>query len=218
MPNVSLCTQENEVHYNQIVPPSRVILATLNIETTSNPTVLTYEDSWANVESVVVTRPNGTTFELSYEDLVQYDPRGYDDPTMGYQFDTVGNHTIEYTLKPNVTALNSVNTVFDCNYNVTSATIPNCITSIGTLTFSVCEQLSSVVIPDSVTYMGDDMVFMTCPNLTSVTIFATIPPENNGPFDNIIPNIYVPAESVDAYKAAEGWSYYASKIQAIPTT
>ena len=30
-------------------------------------------------------------------------------------------------------------------------------------------------------------------------------------------NIYVPSESVDAYKAASGWSDFASKIQAIPT-
>ena len=28
--------------------------------------------------------------------------------------------------------------------------------------------------------------------------------------------IYVPAASIDAYKAAEGWSNYAGKIQAIP--
>jgi len=29
--------------------------------------------------------------------------------------------------------------------------------------------------------------------------------------------IYVPAESVDAYKSASGWSYYANQIQAIPS-
>jgi hypothetical protein len=30
--------------------------------------------------------------------------------------------------------------------------------------------------------------------------------------------IYVPSESVDAYKAAEKWSTYAADIEAIPTT
>ena len=31
-----------------------------------------------------------------------------------------------------------------------------------------------------------------------------------------ISKIYVPSESVDTYKAAPGWSTYASKIEAIP--
>jgi len=29
--------------------------------------------------------------------------------------------------------------------------------------------------------------------------------------------IYVPSESVEAYKSASGWSNYASRIQPIPT-
>jgi len=54
--------------------------------------------------------------------------------------------------------------------------------------------------------------------LTSVIIESTTPPESGGyEFDNTnnCP-IYVPSESVETYKAASGWSSYASRIQAIP--
>lgn len=222
LPNVSYVVDNNGVYYNPIVPPSRVITTIVNVETTSNPTVLVYENGWSKVESVLVTRPNGTTFELTYDDLVQYDPRGYSDPTMGYQFDTIGNHTIEYTLKPNVTSLDA-DDVFQCNYNVTSIIIPNCITSIGAVTFSNCDKLTTLILPNSITSLGADRrdsIILEAPNLTSITILATTPPECNGIFFTELDGytIYVPANSVDAYKTAEDWTYYASKIQAIPTT
>ena len=62
--------------------------------------------------------------------------------------------------------------------------------------------------------------FADSDNLTSVTVQATTPPtlDNNafvGTRFNLV--IYVPAESVDAYKVAGNWSNYASKIQAIPS-
>jgi hypothetical protein len=56
--------------------------------------------------------------------------------------------------------------------------------------------------------------------LTSITCNATTPPtlEDAFAFENTdnCP-IYVPAESVDTYKAASGWSTYADRIQPIPT-
>ena len=81
-------------------------------------------------------------------------------------------------------------------------------------TFSSCG-LNSVVIPDSVTEIGAD-AFSWCHNLISITCKATTPPTIDNPFDNgnNYP-IYVPATSVNTYKAASGWSKYASRIQAI---
>jgi hypothetical protein len=51
-------------------------------------------------------------------------------------------------------------------------------------------------------------------------ILALVPPTlGNGAFaTGNASAICVPAESVEAYKAASGWSGYASRIQAIPTT
>ena len=61
-------------------------------------------------------------------------------------------------------------------------------------------------------------VFYNCTSLTSVTIEATTPPTlgNNVFYNTNECPIYVPSESVEIYKAANGWSNYASRIQAIP--
>lgn len=59
--------------------------------------------------------------------------------------------------------------------------------------------------------------------IESMTILAVVPPksDNEGSYmfqyaANVPPNIYVPAEAVDAYKADELWGRWSSKIQAIP--
>ena len=78
--------------------------------------------------------------------------------------------------------------------------------------------ITSLSIPDGTTKIGYG-AFYNCSRLTSVTIKATTPPTlTSGAFNdtNNCP-IYVPAESVDAYKTATNWSAYADRIQAIPT-
>lgn len=224
LPNVSYCEDNNEVHYNPIVPPSRVIKCTIDVETTSNPTVLFsdwYGTAWNNVESALITRPNGTTIELTYNDLVQYDPYEGTDPYMCYQFDTIGIHTIEYTLNPNVTSLTEHDIIADPR-NISIIEIPNCISSIGTMAFGFCDELTTLILPDSITSLGadniQDSIITDADNLTSVTILATTPPECNGILisEHNGYTIYVPSESVNAYKAASGWATYASRIQAIP--
>ena len=102
---------------------------------------------------------------------------------------------------------------------LTSVTIGNSVTSIGQGAFTSCRGLTSVTIPSSVTSISN-WAFSSCKALTSVTVNATTPPTLGAyAFDGTtnISQIYVPSESVDAYKAASGWSTYASRIQAIPT-
>lgn len=103
-------------------------------------------------------------------------------------------------------------------YTLVSGIIGDCVTSIGASVFDGCSGLTSINIPSGVTSIGL-RAFYNCSSLTSVTVEATTPPTlgvnafystNNCP-------IYVPAASVDTYKAASGWSYYAARIQAIPT-
>ena len=53
--------------------------------------------------------------------------------------------------------------------NLTSVTIPDSVTSIGSFAFECCTGLTSVTIPDSVTSIGDS-AFSGCSNLSSVTI------------------------------------------------
>ena len=100
---------------------------------------------------------------------------------------------------------------------LTSVTIPNSVTSIGYWAFFDCIGLSSVTIGKNVTYIGEQ-AFAYCTGLTSVTCFATTPPDIEfDVFQEIdcsqIP-LYVPSESINAYKNAYTWEDF-SKIRAI---
>ena len=79
-------------------------------------------------------------------------------------------------------------------------------------------QVTNYIIGSDVTNIGA-FAFYDCTSLTSLTCNATTPPTLG--YDvfgvcNNLSHIYVPAESVDAYKAASGWSDKASIIEAIP--
>jgi hypothetical protein len=66
-----------------------------------------------------------------------------------------------------------------------------------------------------VTSIGEQ-AFLGCNSLTSITCEATTPPTLGGSNNHsTVTVVYVPEESVDAYKSANGWSYYADKIQPI---
>ena len=102
--------------------------------------------------------------------------------------------------------------------SLTSMVIPKGVTSIGEAAFSHCNNLTSIVIPEGVTSIGE-RAFNYCSSLTSFTCLATYPPTLGGNAFYNVPStiyIYVPAGSVEAYKAADGWKDYASQIQAIP--
>jgi hypothetical protein len=82
--------------------------------------------------------------------------------------------------------------------------------------FGNCKSATNLSIGSGVTSIGDG-AFRNCSGLTSATITAVNPPTlgtNTFTSTNNCP-IYVPSGSVDAYKAASGWSDYTSRIQAI---
>ena len=101
---------------------------------------------------------------------------------------------------------------------LTSITIPDSVTSIGNGVFWECTSLTSVTIPSSVTSL-DVFAFWGCTGLTSITVKPETPPTGgyNMFFETNNAPIYVPAESVEAYKSAQYWSDYADRIQAIPS-
>lgn len=87
----------------------------------------------------------------------------------------------------------------------------------GWYTFS-SSTLVSVVLPATLTTVSTRS-FSNCTVLTTVTCLATTPPAYSGSevmLADTVTNIYVPADSVEEYQAANGWSRYASKISAIP--
>ena len=98
--------------------------------------------------------------------------------------------------------------------SLTSITIPEGVTEIGSEAFYKCSGLTSITIPDSVTSIGY-YAFYGCSSLAEVYCKPTTPPAGG---DNMFYNnasgrkIYVPTDSVEAYKTAEGWSEYADAI------
>lgn len=107
---------------------------------------------------------------------------------------------------------------FDECYNLRSVSIPNSVKIIGDEAFNRCD-LQSVTIPESVREIGEE-AFCHNSNLRSVYCKSKTPPVlysdlyyDSACFydahESLV--IYVPTESVQAYKNAKEWSVYEIK-------
>lgn len=99
-----------------------------------------------------------------------------------------------------------------------SVVLPDGLTSIESYAFLYCSALTSITLPASLTSIGY-RAFRYCGSLKTVTCLAATPPGlGTEDFANCdaLTAIQVPAASVDDYKAAQYWNYYADKIVAIP--
>ena len=129
-----------------------------------------------------------------------------------------------------ITIPSSVKTIEEYTFSecgsLRSVNISDGVTSIGEFAFEYCESLESITIPSSVTSIGGG-AFDECTILTSITCLAKTPPTlaaegvddegdirptfyNNGAYITV----YVPAESLSAYKSAPVWKTL--NIQPIP--
>lgn len=120
---------------------------------------------------------------------------------------TIDTNSIGSGVFKDCTVLNSIN-------------IGSSVTSISSYSFQSCTSLTSITIPSGVTSIGD-RAFEDCYRLRSVTVNASTPPTLGSYVFNGVDyymKIYVPETSVDAYKAASGWSDYADRIKPIPNS
>lgn len=226
-PSVSLVTDTRTVHFDKSAP---------------TPPALKYKLTLSD-SSVVSAECDGTSAITSAETSAYTSTLV--SAEIGNCVTTIGERAFQnFSSLTSVAIPNSVSTIGDDAFRVCSGltfcTIGSGVTRIGVSTFSWCSSLTSIDIPDSVTtidsnafrYCGgltsctigtgvtsiDRNAFESCASLTSITINATTPPTlDRYVFDGSTCPIYVPAASVEAYKAAEGWNTYASRIQAIPT-
>jgi hypothetical protein len=109
---------------------------------------------------------------------------------------------------------------------LTKYTIPNSVTEIAEFVFPDCKTLTSITIPSSVTSIADG-AFSGCDGLISIYCKSATPPTTGGLFIVYAANhtgphptvfvpqqtkIYVPRQSVNAYKTTDGWVDYAANI------
>lgn len=136
-PNVSLCAQENEIHYNPFVD-SR-IEATFTISDTTNPVYLYY-----NSQTSLISK-------LEIDGVVQQSVNSQ------YTFSTTGNHIVKYTLVDPSTIGTSL---FAGCSKLTSIHIPKSITSIGNGAFQGSGNLNSIFCDSEVApTLGNNTVF-----------------------------------------------------------
>ena len=112
----------------------------------------------------------------------------------------------------------SVTEIGKCAFNncfeLSNINLPSNIISIGKWAFHYCTSLTSLTIPESIETI-ESYAFAYCSSLTSGYCKATTPPAGGSDmfYDNASGRkIYVPMESVEAYKSASGWSDYKSYI------
>ena len=102
--------------------------------------------------------------------------------------------------------------------DATAVTVGNCTAQIGQTCFEDFFQLQTVYISSTVSSIRQQ-AFYGCSALTTVTIEATTPPAMvwNNTFQGCtsLQHIYVPAQSVNAYKTAQYWDTYANLIEPI---
>ena len=126
--------------------------------------------------------------------------------------------TLEKINIPNGVKYITNNTFYNCTA-LRSIDVPDSVTVIGYQAFKNCTALTSVNMGAGITQIAG-YAFQGCTALTSVTVNATNPPTlatNSFNSTNSSFVIYVPASSVDTYKATTTWGAYADRIQAIPS-
>lgn len=94
--------------------------------------------------------------------------------------------------------------------------LPEGLITIGGYAFKNCYKLPKIVLPSTLQKCDSVQHFTGCGMLKTIIVKATTPPIINGDSFNSTPPekiIYVPDESVEAYKAASNWANLAENIR-----
>ena len=106
--------------------------------------------------------------------------------------------------KENLDIAEKMKVAFSECSNLTSVVIPDSVTSIGASAFQGCSNLTAVVIPDSVTSI-EWYAFDSCSSLATITIKSTSLSVGSNAFSSVASTgtIYIPDSKIndDTYKA-----------------
>ena len=149
LPNVSLCEQENEVHYNPVVNETRLTL-TYNVEDS---------EGWCHLyNSNAVILPIGVEIDgtaVSFSDI----DYGW------YQFSTTGQHTVKIEYQDNTFIPYQA---FQECADIVEVIIPDCVVSVGQTgyggwVFNHCTSLTNVVFNENTLQTVSSGSFCACP-------------------------------------------------------
>ncbi len=136
--------------------------------------------------------------------------------TIPYSVRSLGEQMINWNDKlesiiipPSVTSISYA--AFNSCVNLSNVIIMEGCTVIGARQFSQ-SKISDITIPSTVTSIGAG-AFLLCDLLTDMTVKSAIPPTLGADaIPSAVTTIRVPADNVNDYKTADGWSSYASMI------
>ena len=142
--------------------------------------------------------------------------------TIGRGVKTIGDGAFKYCEKlTSITIPNSVTTIGNLAFrecdNLTNVSLGKSVTTIGESAFKECKKLTHITIPEKVRSIGEG-AFSYCSSLTSVFCKALTPPKYSGyywgafDYNGSGRKIYVPQQSAEKYKTANGWRSYSDAI------
>ncbi len=179
-----------------------------NLKSSNKTAEVTFEDYYPN------NYKNLTVANIPSK--VEYGGETYNVTSIGKQAFIDCHSLTSVNIGENVTEIKS-NAFQNCS-SLTSITIPNSVESIGVIAFGDCTSMQSIIIGTNLTSLGTH-TFSGCGQVRSITCYASWPPSCgancfNG-INKAIP-VYVPAEALNYYKAADEWKEFYN-IQAINT-
>lgn len=174
--------------------------------------------------NTIVCVEDGVLFNIAKDTLIQFPCGKGGDYTVPASVTAIGDgafqsskHLTNVTLPEGLTYLG--NASFVACTSLTEIVIPNGVTTI-TGSFTECTSLKHVTIGNAVTFI-DMVAFGDCKALETFTCYTVTPPALGLiPFFGVnlaAATLYVPAEAVEAYRAAATWKDFGT-IAAIPAT
>lgn len=167
LPNVSLCVQQDEVHYTPM-PETRIITVINITDTAKTYTLANYIDRFDEVEiDGVVMNPISAycTFQTAGEHTVKYTLK---DPTkIGYN-SFINNGKIVSLFIPDSVVTIEEGAFKDCS-GITYIRFSENLRTIGEEAFIDCRLLNSINLPNSLESVDND-AFYGCTNVSSITI------------------------------------------------
>ena len=224
--NDGLMTAEDKIELGNISGKQDKLVSGTNIKTINGESILgsgdigTYIDPnrmivYTSTDGAVVTPGSSSDFGANIISNTYENGKGvilFDAPVtnIGYPAFHSCNTLKTIVLPQSVTWIGD--SIFKNCGNLIDITIPDGVRCIEAWAFMYCGKLSKIIIPDKVTEIGGE-VFVDCSSLEKVYCKAITPPVLGSyslEFTASNLKIYVPYDSVDAYKSR--WSDYADKI------